>query len=371
MKVSHYKQKRKLNLKKTRLRENTSVRVFWIYLLSVITVGILLSILFIYAAKDALALNKIPSEITISVNESTTKENITKTLKQNGIIDSPFLFSIYAKFKNKSILPPPGDYTLSSSGGYYGILHNLDGGDKDEYSQVSVTIPEGSTVNDIMAIICDKNGICKREDFIAEIQHGDFSKYSFVKAISTDKPGRLYRLEGYLYPDTYCFYSESSAHAVIDKMLSNFNTKFDERYRKSCEKNNLTVEQAVTLASMIVKEAKFVSDYPKISSVFHNRLNNRAFNGRLQSDATLTYVLGRPMKKEDKSNQSEYNTYIKKGLPPSPICNPDLNALSYALYPDTTSYYYFVTSDDGSVLYARSYAEHIKNIQKVSGNKFI
>ena len=122
----------------------------------------------------------------------------------------------------------------------------------------------------------------------------------------------------------------------------------------------------ITLASVIIREARFTHDYPKVSSVFHNRLQSTAFGKRLQSDATLVYALGREMTSADKELDIPYNTYKYGGLPPTPIANPDLSAISYAIYPDSTPYYYFVTAKDGSVLYARDYASHLRNVQKAS-----
>ena len=177
---------------------------------------------------------------------------------------------------------------------------------------------------------------------------------------------RLYRLEGYLYPDTYYFYTDSSAYTVLDRMLENFDRHMDEKYLAACEKQGFTVDEAVTLASMIMKEAKKLSDYPKVSSVFRNRKSSRAFGGRYQSDATLTYALGRPMVGGDKEDLSPYNTYKYAGLPPSPICFPDMNAISYALSPDKTNYYYFVSDKNGDMLYATTYGKHRENIKKAA-----
>ena len=139
---------------------------------------------------------------------------------------------------------------------------------------------------------------------------------------------------------------------MVDKLLSNFGKKFDDKYRSACKAQGLTIDEAVTLASVIIKEARFVSDYPKVSSVFANRLKSRSFGRRLESDATLVYILGRQMKSEDKALDSPYNSYKNGGLPPGPISNPDVNALSYAIYPDKTNYYYFVAENSGKILYA-------------------
>ena len=339
------------------------------FLLICLTVAVVLSAAVIFLSREIFALgsdkrtgegSEIIFERDFSVSEA------AKALKRNGIIGSENFFRLYAAIRQKNGGFAAGKYVISPSFGYDGILFRLRGGGSGKRTQLSVIVPEGSTVRDILRIICDENRICSREEMEKEIREGDFSEYSFIREHDSSPRAseRIYRLEGYLYPDTYYFYSDSSAHTVLDRMLSNFDRHFDEKYKKACEKNGLTADEAVTLASMIIKEAKFVSDYPKVSSVFKNRRASRVFDGRYQSDATLTYALGRPMKGGDKDDLSPYNTYKYKGLPPGAICNPDMEAISYALYPEKTSYYYFYSLSDGSVKYATTYEEHRRNISR-------
>ena len=290
-------------------------------------------------------------------------------LKENDLIGSETLFRLYSRLRGKYRVFQAGEFVLSPSVGYDGLIRRLSGGGTVQRRQVSVTVPEGSTVRDIIRIVCRENAICSEEELVDAIEHGDFNKYYFVKNMTDGGRNgeRLYRLEGYLYPDTYYFYVDSSAYTVLDRMLENFDRHFDEKYLSACEKQGFTVDEAVTLASMIMKEAKKLSDYPKVSSVFRNRKNSRSFGGRYQSDATLTYALGRPMIGGDKEELSPYNTYKYAGLPPSPICCPDMNAVSYALSPDNTNYYYFVSDKNGDMLYATTYDKHRENIKKAAG----
>ena len=336
-----------------------------------LAVATVLSVIGILFAREIFALNergrnggavRITAENDFGVSEAAV------ILKKNNLIGSETLFKLYSTVRGKADrIFSAGEYTLSPSAGYDGLIHRLAGGGAHKRKQISVTVPEGSTVKDIIRIVCREKQICSEEDFTKTVQSGNFDKYSFVKELA-DNPRaeeRLYRLEGYLYPDTYYFYSDSSAYTVIDRMLDNFSRHFDEKYRAACKEQGLTVDEALTLASMIMKEAKHLSDYPKVSSVFKNRSLSRSFNGRYQSDATLTYALGRPMEGGDKDNLSPYNTYKYTGLPPSPICNPDMNAVSYALCPDKTSYYYFVSDKNGEMLYATTYDQHRKNVRQV------
>lgn len=387
---------------KTAQASSTKEKSFgWIYFILIcLAIAAVISVLCILFAREVFMLSaenasKEPITLVISPNDNTmtdrnttpnTDDNINaninadtarvaELLKENGLIKSKILFRLYCRLRGKSRGFTTGKYVLSYTSGYSGILRTLSGQTKSKRTQVSVTIPEGSTVGDILRIICDENGICSREELTEAIQNGNFDRYDFVKKLSniikkqsSKKADRLYRLEGYLYPDTYYFYSDSSGYAVIDRMLENFDRHFDKKYRDACDSRGITADTAITLASMIVKEAKFVSDYPKISSVFYNRLSSKKFNGLLQSDATLTYALGRPMQTEDKEAENLYNTYKYAGFPPSPICNPDINAISYAICPDDTGYYYFVSDSSGKMYYASNYTEHKRNVEKATKN---
>ena len=326
----------------------------------------LISALLIYLATDTFAFTAPDTSAEVTVDRVLTPKETAQLLKDSSLIKSKLWFLTYTRLRGKTPCPSPDTYDIPYSAGYDGICRILTYGSEREHTQVRVSIPEGETVEGIARILCDKYGICKREDFLYAVQNADFSKYGFIKELEGKTDNRKYRLEGYLYPDTYCFFSDSSPEEMIDRMLSNFEKKLDGKYLAACREKGVTLDQALTLASVIMREGKSVSDYPKISSVFHNRLKSGRFQRRLQSDATLVYALGREMTSEDKSLDTPYNTYLYGGLPPSPICCPDLNAVAYALYPSETDLYYFVTKSDGTVLYARDYQTHLQNIKKAA-----
>ncbi|MBQ9115666.1 MAG: endolytic transglycosylase MltG [Clostridia bacterium] len=333
-------------------------------------IAITLTVIISLLAHEIFALGKIADEenaIELTLESETNTAQLARVLKDNGAIGSRTLFCLYSRLRGKEGVYSPGEYTVTVSSGYDGILRRMRGGGAIDRRQISVTVPEGSTIKDILRIVCDEKGVCSRKDLEDAIQNGDFSKYRFVKELEeVDSSARIYRLEGYLYPDTYYFYTDSSGYTVVDRMLSNFERHFDDKYRKACESKGMTVDAAVTLASIIMKEAKNVSDYPLVSSVFHNRMNSKGFGKRLQSDATLTYALGRPMVGGDKEVDSPFNTYLYPGYPPSAICNPDMNAISYALCPDRSSYFYFISDKSGDVHFATTYDQHRRNVAKYS-----
>ncbi|MFO7161298.1 MAG: endolytic transglycosylase MltG, partial [[Clostridium] cellulosi] len=166
----------------------------------------------------------------------------------------------------------------------------------------------------------------------------------------------------------YEFYVDQAPDAVVKKMLKNFETRFDESFRKATQASGMTVDEVITLASIIQAESSNKDQMAKVSSVFHNRLKN-GVNGKklLQSDATIFYATRdiEPILPVNSTNiASAYNTYKHEGLPPGPICNPGLAAIDAALSPADTKYYYFVTDKNGNYYYAETFAKHLVNVRK-------
>jgi len=241
-----------------------------------------------------------------------------------------------------------------------------------EREQILITIPEGYTVDQIIDLFVNKYHMGTREGFINAIENGNFDNYWFIAELEP-KEGRKYRLEGYLYPDTYYFFTDWSEEQILRKLLNNFAAKFDIAYKERCKELGMTVDELITLASMIEAEGKFTYEFGAISAVFHNRLKNPSVTGgKLESDATIQYVLPERHEEltvDDLALDSPYNTYIYPGLPPGPITNPTLNAIHSAMYPDDVNYYYFVARPNGQNLFAVTYQEHLTNKQLVAQEK--
>lgn len=191
---------------------------------------------------------------------------------------------------------------------------------------VRLTIPEGYTVDEIIDLFLE-NGIGgTREDWIAAVNDLElYSNFAFVQAlIGNTSSDRTYALEGYLFPDTYDFYTDAKASQIIYKLLNRFNNIFkDEFYTRSAELG-YTVDEIITLASMIEKETRLYNEFELVSSVFHNRLHNAATYPCLESDATIMYAIQHDtgsrkeqLLHEDLSYNSPYNTYTHQGLPPA------------------------------------------------------
>lgn len=316
----------------------------------------------ISAGNDFFAFVKDDEPVTVTVPEGTDVKKLADILGEKGIIKYPTLFKLYASLKKSEIKIVPGEYEVSPLTNYSTLMSSF----RPHYVRtvVRLTIPEGFSVDEIIDLFVS-NGIGDREGFIDAINNADFSEFRFVRMIDeTEHPGRFYRLEGYLYPDTYEFYSDANPAQVIYKLLANFDRKFKEVYYTRAEEIGLTVDQVITIASLIQEEAYYLEEFEKVSSVFHNRLKNTYYFPKIESDATVVYAVQiaegeRPEKVAPfLTFESPYNTYLHEGLPPGPISNPGYDAIVTAIYPAATDYYYFYTNRDKRITFSRTLAEH-------------
>jgi len=335
-----------------------------IYIVFVLVVSGALSYFGITVCNDVFAFIKDTNEVVVTIPEYATLNDIASILKENRVIKYPYIFKIYAQLRDDDGEFLSGEYTISPSMSYDYLLSAFKPVEPPR-KEVSVTIPEGYTVDEIIDHFVSL-GMGTREGFIDAIENYDWDYWFIDELESNINDSRKYKLEGYLFPDTYYYYSDSSEVVIIWKMLENFEVKFPQELRERCTELGYTVDEVLTIASMIQMEAKYPSEFPYVSAVFHNRLNNpnNETQGRLQSDPTIQYALGghEILTQENLEMDSPYNTYIYKGLPPGPICNPDLNAINYALYPEEVDYLYFVAKKDGYHLFASNLDDHNQNI---------
>ena len=184
--------------------------------------------------------------------------------------------------------------------------------------------------------------------------------YRFLKNL----PERKNKLEGYLFPSTYFISEEMSEHEIIDMMLREFDTQFKAEYYDRAEQMNLTVDQVITMASIIQGETDSETERAKVAGVFYNRINS---DMNLQSCATVQYILGERkavLSVADTQINSPYNTYINSGFPIGPICNPETACIEAALYPEETDAFYFVQGSDGKHIFSKTYEEHEKAMKE-------
>ncbi len=347
----------------------TSVAKAVIYLVGVLAVSVFLAVMIISVANDVFAFVKSEEAVTVQVPENCDTDTLAQILADAGAIKHPSVFSMYIKFKKKDGDYIPGTYKVSPSLNYDYMIYEFKE-KTPERTTVVVTIPEGYSTDQIVKLLIDK-GLGTYEGYQRAINEYDF-EYKFLEDTENFSPDRYWRLDGYLYPDTYYYYSDSTEETVIYKMLENFNNKFSEEYYARADELGMTVDELITLASMIQKEVRYADEFGNVSSVFHNRLNNLAAYPHLDSDATIVYAIEhetgtRPESLTDTSYESPYNTYKCIGLPPGPIANPSIEAIRYAMYPNKTNYYYFVSGTSGRTTFSRNYTEHQQAIQDLYG----
>lgn len=318
----------------------------------VIYVGGILLISFILAtigwrwAGDVLALNKEPLTASVTITEGESLGDVTAELKEKGLVKYGYLFQLFASFTHKAEKITAGSYELSTVMDYSALLNNISS--TSAYREtVTVTIPEGYTVEEIFKLMENK-GVCSYNDLLKVAQEETFD-FDFLKDVKTTKEKRL---EGYLFPDTYEFYKGADAKNVINTMLKNFDERFDSKMEAEMQLLGYSKNDIIIMASIIEKETDG-GDQRNIASVLQNRLKNTwaTPKGYLQVDSTIQYLLKERKKKltdKDLEIDSPYNTYKNPGLPIGPICNPGLTAIQAALEPNKTNYYYFMLGKDGT-----------------------
>ena len=314
-----------------------------IYAIFVIGVSALLACIGWVAANDVLALNKPEKTATITITNDDSFGDVAEKLKDEGLIEYKFLFNLFATFTRSKDDVVAGTFTLNTDMDYRALLSGMSANSATR-ATVTVTIPEGYTVDQIFTLLEEK-GVASVEDLQDMAANHDYA-FSFLQDLEL---GDYHRLEGYLYPDTYEFTTPQNPLYVINKMLVRFDEQFTDAMRQEVEDSGRTIHEIITIASMIEKETDG-NDRADIASVIYTRLNNPSSGtqGYLQIDATLAYINGGKVPTEaDKSIDSPYNTYLYKGLPAGPISNPGLESIKAAMNPNRTSYYYYALGDDG------------------------
>lgn len=334
----------------------------------ILSASLILAMLLLWTLNEMFALAKPARDIDVKITAPASISGVSGQLKKQGVIQSSFLFSVYTSLTHSGSVKA-GTYTLSTDMSYMQIVRDLRRGAPREV--VRVTIPEGYTLQKIGDLL-ESKAVCSKQDFLSVCDSAD-TKFAFSAQVPA-AAGRFYRLEGYLFPDTYDFYKNQSAQAAADKMLGNFDDRFTQQMQQRAKQLNMTVDQVVTLASIIQVESSDVKEMANVSSVFHNRLD-KGVDGHhfLQSDATIFYIkrnINTVLSSSDTSIDSPYNTYKHELLPPGPICNPGLDAINAALNPANSNYYFFVTDKNNKYYYSETYSEHVSAVAKAmkSGN---
>ncbi len=300
---------------------------------------------------------RAPSQVQVEIPQGAGASIIADILKDKGVIGNKLIFRLYTY--GKSYAFQYGTFTLDPSGSYAALIEDLEQSQARRQT-VTLTVPEGTEVREIVDMLVALELGTKEE--IKQIINTYPFDFPLLDQLPTDTE---YRLEGYLFPDTYEVYTEATAEnivSIIQRMLNNFQTKTSALQAQAGDK----WQDIIILASIIEREGQKVDELPLVSSVFHNRLDRGI---KLESCATVQYILEerKPILSwADTEIDSPYNTYIHHGLTPGPIANPGLAAMEAAMNPATSDYLFFVANSDGSHRFGRTYQEHLNNIEAVS-----
>ncbi len=298
---------------------------------------------------------------SFTVKRGIPAKHLAMELERQGLIKNSFAFNFYAKLKGLDMKIKSGTYVLNPSMTAHEVLSKMVSGDIKS-DDIVVTVPEGSTLEQIAGIF-EKQNLVSKDDFINAAKIDNYrAKYDFLQ----DFPNTS--LEGLLYPDTYFFRRGESAEFYIEKMLNRFyEIYFIENNFNEKEKGlGIDTYQVITIASIIEAEAKLSEEKPIVASVFYNRLKKGI---PLQSCATVIYALKEHkehLATEDLKVDSPYNTYIYAGFPPGPIGSPGLEAIFSAVNPETTNYLYFVANGDGSHTFSETYSAHLEAKKRIN-----
>ena len=349
-----------------------------IYVLIVAISSAILCLYGIRCINDILAIDKTEYECEVTISAGATDSEVLSILKDNDLIRNELFCNLFVKLINGSGEYVSGSYTLNADWGLEKMLSTMQAG--NNYSEtITLTFPEGWTIDQIAEKL-EANKVCTASSFIKTMQSVDFStEYAFLKN-QANKESRFRILEGYIYPDTYEFYVGENASSVVRRFLDNFESKWTADYQKQAKELGMSVDEIVTLASIIQAEAANSGQMKDISSVLHNRLDKPATFPRLECDSTEKYLV-ETIKVTLTSSTTDTQKYIAyrdlydtystdcTGLPVGAICNPGASAIAAALYPSDTNYNYFRHDVNGKVYYANSFAEHEQNGYKASAVK--
>ncbi len=321
-----------------------TVLVAILYVVSVLAIAFILATLGWRWAGDVLALDKPEHSASVVIEAGESIDDVAQSLYDEGLIEYPLIFQIFAAFTDKASSISSGTYELNTSMDYRALLRNISASSSTRET-VTVTIPEGYTVEEIFELL-EVQGVCTVEE-LEEAALTEEYDYSFLAGLSQDDP---HWMEGYLFPDTYEFYVGGDPHVALSRMLYNYSQKFDAEMRTRAERLGYTQREIMIVASIIEEETDG-SDQRDIASVIYNRLETEGeTNGYLQMDSTIQFLLEErkeELTQDDLAIDSPYNTYLYPGLPAGPISNPGMESIEAALYPNSTTYYYFILGNDG------------------------
>ncbi|NBV49914.1 endolytic transglycosylase MltG [bacterium] len=322
-------------------------------LLGLIGVGALATLALLF-----MLLNGHPSGKTkdVLISRGLSLRAVSEVLHQEGLVTRPRLFSILLRVTQGNKRVRAGEFRFQMGANLMNHLRVLYNSDPITYG---ITVPEGWNVRQIASLLAEK-------------QLGDAQKFvqialdpASAKKLKLNTP----HLEGFLYPDTYFFSRIDGEQKILDAMVGRFFQEYNSRFKDSIQASGMSLEKVVTLASIVEKETGQPSERPLIASVFFNRLKKGM---RLQSDPTTIYGINNfngNITKDDLRKFTPYNTYVISGLPPGPIASPGGAAIEAVLKPETSDYLYFVSNNNGTHFFSKTYKDHLKFVKEYQMNR--
>ncbi len=350
----------------------------YLFFIIVIIVSVVVSIYAILCMNDIFAITKTKSNVTVSYSQQLESSNdAINLLSEKGLIKCKNFCKLFVKLRDGFIksnrLGGPyeaGVYYLNGKMGLEGMLLTLQG-DTATSETVTLAFPEGLTVPEIVNKLSD-NDVCDKAALLSVIQSTEYS-YSLVADLKASD-SIPYRLEGFMFPDTYEFFIGESASSVVTKFLENGEAKFTEEFKQRCNELGYTPYEIITIASIIQKEAANDEQMKTISAVLHNRLKDKANFPTLGCQSTADYITNKvsPNLSSTSSHTADYymayyntnNSSTVVGLPAGPICNPGTAAINAALYPENSDVKFFFHDTKGVMYTAKTYAEFKSKVQK-------
>lgn len=374
----------KPKVKYIRPKKGNRIALSLVFTFMILGISVVSSVAIIFLAREMFGIDKSASSYTVRIPENATVDQVIEIItteqenkRKEPIIKVDSLFRLMVKFKQSrddEFEFVSGEHTLSPNMGYSDIITELSSYYYKAKETKTLTFPEGIYLKDAAQML-ESEGICSAAIFTYYFNNGIEGEYSFMdnvpKATAVDL--RFYRMEGYLFPDTYEFYvaddindlEQEDYEIIVRKFYDNFEEKYTQELSDRAAEIGMTMDQVVTLASIVQAEAADTADMANVASVFTNRLKNTDLFPHIASDPTEKYAnqvikeLSNPV---NELMMAAYDTYKTAGLPPGPICNPGIEAIKAVLYPNDTDYYYFCANiETKEVYYASTYDQHVAN----------
>ncbi|AIQ28425.1 aminodeoxychorismate lyase [Paenibacillus sp. FSL P4-0081] len=309
--------------------------------------------------------------VTVTIEKGMGSSQIADLLEEKGIIKKGLFFKGYLKWVQEGSSFKAGTYNVSPGDTYDTLISRMNAGDVVKEDTVVFTIPEGYTATQVADKLAEAWNQ-KAEVFLQLIDSGAGLEAVGTLGIPENKELR-HRLEGYLFPETYELAKDSTPQEVIEAMLEQLVKKLDTipEWKAKLANRGLTLHELMTVASLVEREVVVNEERPLVAGIIYNRLDK---GQKLEIDATVQYLLDKQKERlyeKDLKVDSPYNTYKQEGLPPGPISSPGLASIEAAMTPEVSEYFFYVTKKDGSQahLFAKTYKEHLANIEKSKQNQ--